>query len=66
MPLLEVAELCSVQWSEKTIWKTFLLEGYSRQVARKKPFLDEGQKRLRFTCAFEHRGWKREYWRRVI
>ena len=42
------------------------MEGYSRRVARKKPFLDERKKGLRLAFAQAHRDWSREDWRRVI
>ena len=66
MPLMEIAELCGVQASEKTIRKAFSLEGYSRRVARKKPFLEERYKQERLAFALRHRHWTREDWRRVI
>lgn len=66
MPLMEVAELCGVRGSERTIRKAFSLEGYSRRVARKKPFLEERHKQMRLAFANQHRGWTVEDWRRVI
>jgi len=62
----EVADLCGIQASEKTLRKAFSLEGYHRRKARKKPFLDERTKGLRLNFALQYRHWTREDWRRVI
>jgi len=42
------------------------MEGYSRRVARKKPFLDERKRGLRLAFAQAHQGWSKDDWRRVI
>jgi len=66
MPLLEVAAACGVQACQRTLRGAFQIEGYSRRVARKKPFLDERKKGLRLAFAMASREWTREDWRRVI
>jgi len=54
MPLREMAVACGVQACEKTLQKAFRMEGYSRRVARKKPFLDERRRGLRLAFAHAH------------
>jgi len=66
MQLTEVAAACGVQACERTLQKAFRMEGYSRRVARKKPFLDERKRGLQLAFALAHRGWSKEDWRRVI
>jgi len=66
MTLPEIAAECGVQACERTLRKAFKMEGYSRRVARKKPFLDERKKRLRLEFAIAHRHWSVADWRRVI
>jgi len=55
MPLVEVAAACGMQASQRTLQKAFKIEGYSRRVALKKPFLDERKKGLRLSFAMAHR-----------
>jgi len=66
MPLHEVAAACGVQACEKTLRKAFRMEGYSRRVARKKPFLDVRKRGLRLDFAQAHQHWTKDDWRRVI
>jgi len=66
MRLTEVAAACSVQACENILQKGFRREGYSRRVARNKPFLDERKKGLRLPFVQAHQDWSREDWHRVI
>lgn len=66
MPFQEIAELCGVQASERTLRKAFALEGYKRRKARKKVFLTDAAKAKRLRFALAHRHWGVEEWRKVI
>lgn len=66
MPLPDIAEICGVRASERTLRKAFAREGYHRRKARKKPFLNAETKEKRLHYALSHRHWTSEDWRRVI
>ncbi|KAG0637822.1 hypothetical protein HOY80DRAFT_888929 [Tuber brumale] len=66
MRLQDVAAACGVEACERTLKKAFRMEGYTRRVACKKPFLDEWRKGLQLAFAAAHRYWMKEDWRRVI
>jgi len=55
MPLIEVAAACGVQACQRTLWRAFQMEGYSRRVAQKKPFYNERKKGFRLAFAIAHR-----------
>ena len=60
MPLPDIAEICGVRASERTLQKAFAREGYHRRKARKKPFLSAETKEKRLRFALSHRHWTRE------
>lgn len=62
----EIAEICGVDASEKTLRKAFTLEGYGRRIARKKVFLKAETKEKRLNFALSHRHWTIHDWRHVI
>jgi len=66
MPYTDIAYLCGVGASERTLRKAFALEGYHRRKARKKPLLKPPQKEKRLRFALAHQGWTREDWRHVL
>jgi hypothetical protein len=59
-PLSDIDQEISIQVSVKTLREAFTKEGYHRRVARKKPFLNETQRNIRFRFALEHRNWTAE------
>ena len=66
MPYTDIADICGIRASEKTLRKAFALEGYHRRKARKKPYLKPEQKEKRLRFALAHRGWTAEDWRHVL
>jgi len=66
MRYVDIADIFGITGSEKTLRKAFVMEGYHRRKAQRKPHLTDAQKAKRLQFALDHRGWSCEDWQRVI
>ena len=66
MRYVDIADICGITGSEKTLRKAFVMEGYHRRKARRKSHLTDAQKAKRHQFALDHGGWSCEDWQQVI
>lgn len=66
MPLVDIAHELGFVVGERALRKAFAKEGYHRQSARRKPYLNEVKRDKRLTFALSHSHWGIQEWGGVM